>query len=46
MPMQAALLAYSQIREYEEGEARGSIIEAIYKSIHNLAKALIPRRRG
>lgn len=45
MPMQAAILAYSQIREYEEGEGRGQIIEAIYKSVYNLAKSLVPRRR-
>jgi hypothetical protein len=45
MPMRATLLAYSQVREYEEGESRGQIIEAIYKSVYNLAKALIPKRK-
>jgi hypothetical protein len=43
--MRASILAYSQIREYEESEARHGIIEAIYKAVSNLAKALIPTRR-
>ena len=38
------MLAYSQIREYEEAEKHNSIIEAIYKAVNGMLKALAGRR--
>jgi len=43
--MQAAILGYSQIREYEDGEKVNHVIEAIYKAITAMVKALAGRRR-